>query len=93
MKKLLFVLAIVFFVPFSAYSYDQVRGHWRDTDGDGYKDTYVDTYQRTSPNRTKADNYDYPGNYNPNTGRTSTGSEDNYNYNSYYKTKKRKSSY
>jgi hypothetical protein len=33
--------------------------------------TIVQPYVKTAPNNTKKDNYSYPGNYNPNTGRVS----------------------
>lgn len=80
MKKLFFILALFFVLPTLALSAEKVkvRGHWRDSNGDGLKDTYVDPYQRTSPNKTKSDNYGYPGNYNPNTGEMSSGSSNSY---------------
>ncbi len=31
--------------------------------------TYVKSYERTAPNNTKKDNFNSPGNLNPNTGR------------------------
>jgi len=72
MKKIIFVLVFVF-IPVFAYSSDRVTGHWRDTNHDGLKDTYVQPHQRTAPNSTARDNYSYPGNYNPNTGRITPG--------------------
>lgn len=45
-----------------------VRGYYR-KDG-----TYVRPHVRTRPNHTVTDNYSYPGNYNPNTGRITGGS-------------------
>lgn len=33
--------------------------------------SYVQPYVRTAPNNTRRDNFSYPGNYNPNTGRVS----------------------
>ena len=36
--------------------------------------TYVSGYYRTCPNSSRTDNYSYPGNYNPNTGRVTGGS-------------------
>ncbi len=50
-----------FATPLSAQVH--VRGY---TKKDG---TYVQPYERTRPNSTTADNYDTPGNYNPNKGR------------------------
>jgi hypothetical protein len=93
MKKLLLIAVFLFTIPSIAVSTERVKGYWRDFDGDGVKDTYIDSYERTSPNKTKTDNYNYPGNYNPNTGKTSTGSTDKYDDNSYYKSKKKKSLY
>ena len=42
-----------------------VRGYYR-KDG-----TYVKPYSRTKPDGIKSNNYSYPGNYNPNTGKIS----------------------
>jgi len=44
-----------------------VEGHYR-SDG-----TYVAPHYRTNPNNSTYDNYNSPGNYNPNTGRTTGG--------------------
>jgi len=67
MKKI--ILATVFVFLFSSLAYaGNVRGHYRDSNGDGIKDTYVQPHQRTNPNSSRTDNYSYPGNYNPNTG-------------------------
>jgi hypothetical protein len=35
--------------------------------------TYVQPYQRTAPDGIRSNNYSYPGNYNPNSGRTTGG--------------------
>jgi hypothetical protein len=43
---------------------------------DGYyrsNGTYVQPYQRTAPDGVRSNNYGYPGNYNPNSGRTTGG--------------------
>lgn len=50
----------------------QVHGHWRDTNHDGVKDTYIQPYHRTAPNYTDRDNYGVRPNYNPYTGRQGT---------------------
>ena len=42
-----------------------VRGHYRDTNKDGVKDTWVNPYHRTRPNDTTLDNYGVRGNTNP----------------------------
>lgn len=74
MKKAMLMVAVLIVVPMAA-SAGTVRGHWKDTNHDGVKDTYVQPYERTAPNNTRTDNYDYPGNYNPNTGRNTPQSE------------------
>ncbi len=69
-----------------AFADQYVRGHYRDTDGDGIKDTYINPYYRTSPNSTTLDNYNTKGNYNPYTGKEGTidpyKSTNPYDYNS-----------
>jgi len=72
MKKTVMTIALLattmLIVPFAEAASNTVRGHWRDTDRDGAKDTYVQPHQRTNPNSSRTDNYGYPGNYNPNRG-------------------------
>ena len=79
MRKIMIGLVVASFL-FTGISFaaEQVRGHWRDTDRDGVKDTYVNPYERTSPNKSKSDNYGTPGNYNPNTGKTTGGDPSTY---------------
>jgi len=55
-----------------AFARVSVRGYTR-RDG-----TYVQPHQRTIPNRKPYDNYRFPGNYNPNTGRFTGGNEGTY---------------
>lgn len=66
MKRLL-----LFFLLFTSsvltFAQVHVRGYYRKNG------TYVRPHERTRPNHTITDNYSYPGNYNPNTGRV-TGS-------------------
>tara|TARA_Y100001970_G_C13650310_1_gene563243 strand:- start:70 stop:462 length:393 start_codon:yes stop_codon:yes gene_type:complete len=45
--------------------------------------TYVKPHVRTSPDSNPYNNYSYPGNYNPNTGRVTTGSKSTYLKNYY----------
>jgi hypothetical protein len=71
--RLMCLLVMFLLVPVCAFAVD-VDGYWRDTNHDGVKDTYVKPHQRTVPNKSRTDNYDYPGNYNPNTGRTTPSS-------------------
>lgn len=64
---MIFLLAVFLGVTTAALASDvYVRGHYKDTNGDGIKDTYVQPYHRTSPDNTPTNNYGYPGNYNPN---------------------------
>jgi len=65
MKKMAIVVVFLLFPTLALAA--TVKGHWKDTNRDGIKDTYVQPHQRTSPNSTRTDNYSYPGNFNPNT--------------------------
>jgi len=47
--------------------------------------TYVEPHMRSSPNSNPYDNYSFPGNTNPYTGKTSTGNPDTYLDNYYNK--------
>ncbi|MCE5312991.1 MAG: hypothetical protein LLF86_07555, partial [Nitrospiraceae bacterium] len=59
--------------PVALFAADQqVSGHWRDTNRDGVKDTFVQPYHRTEANDTKFDNYSTKGNANPFTGERGT---------------------
>ena len=79
MRKIMIgLVAVAFLFVGVSFATEQVRGHWRDTDRDGVKDTYVNPYERTSPNNSKSDNYSTPGNYNPNTGKTTGGNPSTY---------------
>lgn len=60
-------------VSLLGYSQNSVQGHFR---GNG---TYVDPYQRTSPNTTNWDNYSTKGNTNPYSGSSGTRARD-YSY-------------
>ena len=66
MKKIAIVAAFLLFPALALAA--NVRGGWRDTNRDGIKDTYVQPYQRTAPDSIRTNNYDYPGNFNPNRG-------------------------
>ncbi len=65
-------LVVILAFPLFAFAQERVRvkGSWRDSNHDGVKDTWVQPYERTAPNSSRMDNYSYPGNFNPNTGRT-----------------------
>ncbi len=66
-KMMIFLLAAFIGVTSAAWASDvYVRGYYKDTNGDGFKDTYVQPYHRTSPDNSQMNNYGYPGNFNPN---------------------------
>lgn len=80
MKKILlsfFVLFIMLFLPTSNVLAVHVNGYYRSNG------TYVNSYERTSPDSSPYNNYSYPGNYNPNTGSITGGSASTY-LNNYY---------
>lgn len=71
MNKITLALLIVAFTT-PVFAADYVNGHYRDTNGDGYKETYVQGYTRSSPNNTTLDNYSTRGNSNPYSGQAGT---------------------
>lgn len=78
MKKIIiFTLAIILVLPILTFA-GQVRGYRSDRDHDGYKESYTRPYQRTNPDRYESNNYSYPGNLNPNTGKITGGNTDTY---------------
>jgi len=81
MKKLIvlagvLMIVVSFFLTHLAEA-GQVRGYYRN---DG---TYVQPYLRTNPDGNPYNNYNFPGNYNPNTGRITPGNPNSY-LNEYY---------
>ncbi len=67
---------------FPSYSYPSFGGSYTQ----GYyrsNGTYVDGYYRSKPDGNPFNNYSYPGNYNPYTGKTAKGSIDSYLRNYY----------
>jgi hypothetical protein len=62
-----------------SYSQVSVKGHYR-------KGRYVRPHQRTLPDGNPYNNYSFPGNYNPNTGRITPGNPETYLRNYYNKT-------
>ena len=52
----------------ACYGSTYVSGYYRSNG------TYVGGHYRTCPDSTRTNNFSYPGNYNPNTGRISSGS-------------------
>lgn len=71
MKKIL--LALVLFINFVAFAGSieaktvRVKSYYKPSTG-----TYVSPSYRTSPNKTKIDNYSTKGNYNPYSGKKGT---------------------
>lgn len=72
MKKIILSVAALVLFGFSQADAESVRGYTR-RDG-----TYVAPHQRTGPDRNPYNNYNFPGNYNPNSGRTTPGNPDTY---------------
>ena len=72
MKKFMFLIAVVVGLVYSPTHGISAQGYFR-SDG-----TYVAPYQRTNPDGNPYNNYNYPGNYNPNTGRITPGNPDTY---------------
>lgn len=71
--KTAIVLFLVLLLAGSAIAGDvYVKGYWKDSDGDGTKDTYVNPYYRTRPDDSVTNNYSTKGNTNPYTGRPGT---------------------
>ena len=63
------IIIFILFVAGSVFAKDvHVKGHYRDTDGDGYKETYVEPHYRTAPDNNRYNNYSTEGNSNPYTG-------------------------
>ncbi len=71
MRKAVLVILAVFMFPIIA-SAERVGGHWRDTNRDGLKDSYIQPYYRSDRNNTTIDNYSTRGNTNPYTGERGT---------------------
>ena len=71
MTKIISGLVLVFLLFVSAGSVEaktvSVKGYYKPSTG-----SYVMPFYRTSPNKTKLDNYSTKGNYNPYTGRAGT---------------------
>ena|SRR5712692_5936775 len=72
MKTIILSIVALAFLNVSQANADSVRGYIQ-RDG-----TYVAPHQRTSPDHNPYNNYNFPGNYNPNSGRTTPGNPDTY---------------
>jgi hypothetical protein len=73
------LLFVAFLLPLSSVYAVHVNGYYRSNG------TYVQPYERTAPDSSPYNNYGYPGNYNPNTGTITGGSQETY-LNNYYGT-------
>ncbi|MDA8084001.1 MAG: hypothetical protein M0024_10130 [Nitrospiraceae bacterium] len=71
MKRLLFAVLLSMMLS-GVVSAEWVRGSYKDTDGDGIKDTYVNGYNRTKADNNPYNNYSTRGNVNPYTGQSGT---------------------
>ena len=75
-KQSIFLIAslvvLVSFLTLSLAEAGWVSGYYR-KDG-----TYVQPHYRTNPDGNPYNNYSFPGNYNPNTGRITPGNPDTY---------------
>jgi hypothetical protein len=71
------LLVLISFLTANLAEAGRVRGYYKQNG------TYVQPHYRTSPDRNPYNNYSFPGNYNPNTGRITPGNPDPY-LNRYY---------
>jgi hypothetical protein len=72
MRKIILLTVLALLLVHSPAHSGSVDGYYR-KDG-----TYVGPYQRTNPDHNPYNNYNFPGNYNPNSGRTTPGNPDTY---------------
>ena len=74
-RSIMLATALVVLISFLTISLAEagwVRGYYR-SDG-----TYVQPHYRTNPDGNPYNNYSFPGNYNPNTGRITPGNPNTY---------------
>jgi len=84
--KVLMILFFVFAFAGSSLAGDRyTKGHYRDTDGDGYKETYVNPYRSSQPDGNKYNNYSSQGNTNPYNGKQGTEDPNPYTSGKQYK--------
>lgn len=88
MRYILAVLLVMVAVSVS-FADQRVKGYYRDSDGDGYRERYVDSYNRTTPNNNPYDNYSTRGNTNPYTGQPGYVDPYRNQYNNSYKNRSR----
>lgn len=75
------LLILLISICFFSISQVKVSGYYRKNG------TYVQPYYRSAPDGNPYNNYSFPGNTNPYTGKTSTGNSDTYLNNYYNKNK------
>lgn len=85
MKKFILAVFLLSLLIPSLLEAGQVRGYFR-RDG-----TYVQLHQRSNPDGNPYNNYNFPGNYNPNTGQITPGNPDSY-LDHYYRNRNRSGS-
>ena len=78
---LLFIVVTVAVLADGTFAAERVKGYYRDSDGDGYKETYVSPYYRTEKDNNPYNNYSTQGNTNHYTGEK--GYVNPYNDNNY----------
>jgi len=71
------IMLLICSLFFELYAQVKVKGYYR-KDG-----TYVSPHTRSRPDGNPYNNYSFPGNYNPNTGKISTGNPETYLRNYY----------
>ncbi len=86
MKKILITL-FSFILSVATFAQEHVKGYYKKNG------TYVQPYVRSSPDGNPYNNYSYPGNTNPYTGKVATGNPDTYIYNYYNKSGNYQSKY
>jgi hypothetical protein len=82
MKKIFLqttIFYLIFFLTVSAYSQVQVNGYFKKNG------TYVMPHYRSSPDGNPYNNYSFPGNINPYTGKVAKGNPNTYLFNYYNK--------
>ncbi|MEO8513451.1 MAG: SH3 domain-containing protein [Ignavibacteria bacterium] len=85
--NLLLLIAVFCFVSSDLVSQVKVKGYYK-KDG-----TYVQPHYRSNPDGNPYNNWSYPGNTNPYTGKTATGNENTYLKNYYEKNNSNTSNY
>lgn len=74
-KSIIWAGVLMILICFSVVNFAEagwVKGYFRQNG------TYVQPYYRSNPDGNPFNNYSYPGNYNPNTGKITPGNPDSY---------------